>query len=371
MRIASLTNTPLDPALGSGKAVIAWTDGLRRLGHHVDVFGPAEFHEPWPRANRLKIRQDALRLEGRIIDGAYDLVECYGSEFGALTRRLRRRRSRPFLVAHAHGPEFLASAAERQRASPRSGNIVSRIPKAMLNAVLDRADRWAFTMADAFVSGAQVDADHLASRGLLPAARCAAVAPGLDDAYLQADWTRPKEHKFIYLGTWTTRKDPETLMAAAEHILAADPDVEFHILGAWGAERKILQEIPAEMQRRLVIHPKLDETRMVEILSTSKVLLFPSLYEGLGMATTEAMACGCAVVVTPTGFGASIRNGIDGMVCPFGDAEKMAAAVLHLLQHEAERAGMAVRGRERVAEMSWERQVAALESLYLRWLAAA
>ena len=122
------------------------------------------------------------------------------------------------------------------------------------------------------------------------------------------------------------------------------------------------------LRTRVIVHPRLPEVGMVEVLSQAKVLLFPSLYEGFGMATTEAMACGCAVVVTPTGFGASIRDGVDGFVCDFRDAETMRARCLALLDDEQLRQRIASAGRERVKEMTWQRQVHALESIYKHWL---
>ena len=87
MRIASVTNTPLDPSLGSGKTVLSWSEGLRDKGHHVDVFSPDMFYKPLnrQRVRRLKLRWDACSLVTPLRNGNYDLVEFYGGEFGWLT----------------------------------------------------------------------------------------------------------------------------------------------------------------------------------------------------------------------------------------------------------------------------------------------
>lgn len=42
--------------------------------------------------------------------------------------------------------------------------------------------------------------------------------------------------------------------------------------------------------------------KIVELYSTSDIFIFPSVEEGWGLAPLEAMACGCAVVGTQTGF---------------------------------------------------------------------
>ena len=144
--------------------------------------------------------------------------------------------------------------------------------------------------------------------------------------------------------------------------------IEFHLLGASGAREVIVRSFADYLRARVIVHPRLPEAGMVEVLSQAKVLLLPSLYEGFGMATTEAMACGCAVVVTPTGFGSSIRDGVDGFVCDFRDADTMRARCLTLLNDEELRQRMASAGRERVKEMTWQRQVHALESIYKHWV---
>jgi hypothetical protein len=43
----------LDPFTGSGKTVLAYSAGLRALGHHVDVLGPDDY-EPWQSLGKAK-----------------------------------------------------------------------------------------------------------------------------------------------------------------------------------------------------------------------------------------------------------------------------------------------------------------------------
>lgn len=373
MRIASLTNTPLDPSLGSGKTVLAWSEGLRGLGHEVDVLPPDSFHRPWPgaKAKRLKMRMDPLRLIPQLLSGRYELVEFYGAEFGPLISRLARRprSQRPFLVAHTNGLELLADAAQARAAETTEGGTLKRLAGGLLQPWLRRADLRAFSRVDAFAAICQVDVDHVVANKIQPPERCAVVEPGIDDCFLNAVWDRPKVHRLVSLGTWTPRKDPLTLVGVAAGVMEADRNVEFHVLGAGGARMLILNHLPSALHPRTVIHPVLGQAEMADILSQSKVFLFPSLYEGFGMAITEAMACGCAIVATPTGFGASIRNNEDGIVCDFRDVAGMKAAVMRLLQDDAGRHRLAAKGRERVSCLAWPGQVRKLESVYHRWLA--
>ena len=66
------------------------------------------------------------------------------------------------------------------------------------------------------------------------------------------------------------------------------------------------------------------------------------------MALAEAMACGCAPVTTRTGFGATLRDGEEALLCDFTDAGAMERAVLALLRDESLRSNIARRAWERV-----------------------
>ena len=109
---------------------------------------------------------------------------------------------------------------------------------------------------------------------------------------------------------------------------------------------------------------------MVNVLERAKVFLFPSLYEGFGMATAEAMACGCAAVVTPTGFGGSLVNDTEALVRPFQDVDKLSDAARQLLSNRVLRDNIAQAGRKRVSELTWSRQVDRLDAAYRQWTAS-
>lgn len=372
MKIASLTNTPLDRALGSGKTVLAWSEGLRSFGHEVAVFAPESFYRPISggKLRRLKMRLDARMLSSHLLAGNYDLIEFYGAEFGLLIDGLARlpRAHRPLLVAHTNGLELLAAAVPHSVSEPKKHRWLRRMAAAVLNGWLAGVDRKAFARVDTFAAICKADVDHVVRHGIQPADRCAVIEPGIDPAFLAASWDRPKRHWLAMLGSWTSRKDPETTVTVVTWLLRTDPELEFHVLGAGWARDQFRSEFPPEVRERVHVHPRLEQHEMVDVLSQSKVFFFPSLYEGFGMATSEAMACGCAVVVTPTGFGLSIRDGVDGRVCAFREVEGMERCIRDLLADDALRQKMATDGRKRVEGLTWEAQVRRLESVYLGWL---
>ena len=83
---------------------------------------------------------------------------------------------------------------------------------------------------------------------------------------------------------------------------------------------------------------------VIDFLRACDVFIFPSLYEGLGIALIEAMAAGCACVASSAGpIPEVVRDGEDGLLVPPGEPQAIAAAVCRLLDDESlrERLGAA------------------------------
>lgn len=51
-----------------------------------------------------------------------------------------------------------------------------------------------------------------------------------------------------------------------------------------------------------------------EEYNRTQIFLNPTRFEGGGLTTLEAMACGCPVITTPTGYGYDIREVIPNFV---------------------------------------------------------
>ena len=75
-----------------------------------------------------------------------------------------------------------------------------------------------------------------------------------------------------------------------------------------------------------------------DLLRASDVFVFPSRFEGLGLALIEAMALGCVCVAADIGpIGEFVRDGIDGLLVPPGDAAALAEAVARALDDDGQR----------------------------------
>lgn len=294
----------------------------------------------------------------------YDLVECFGGEFGWMTRRLAKSKPRPLIVAHTDGLELLQAHLTARFEGSRS-------IKDKLTAPLHRWLDWsAFQYADGLVAGCEADIRFAQTKGLFKTTNAKSINVGVDLDYLGIPFQSAKEHLVIYFGTWSQRKAPDRIVRVMTQVLARHAECKFEVLGASGAAQEIMGSFDIAFRDRIRVHSKLPACDVASTLLRAKVIFLPSHYEGFGMATSEAMGCSCAAVLTPTGFGADLHDGVDAMVRDFDDESGMVENILTLLTNDAFRGKIARAGWERIQRLSWQNQCQKLAETYTRWLAA-
>ena len=235
--------------------------------------------------------------------------------------------------------------------------------------LLQRAETLAFSRPDGFVTGCELDRRFLVEHRIGNPACMEVIPLGLEPAFLDRPFAAgERENRVAFLGSWIVRKGIAPLVAAVVPLLRERPDLRLDLLGVGESAETVLAAFPAELHPRIIVEPRLSVPEIFARLSRTKVFFLPTEYEGFGLALAEAMACGCAAVTTPTGFGAELRDGEEAILCPFGAVEAMRGALARLLDDDALRSRIAEAGWRRVQDLRWETSVGKLEATYLRWL---
>lgn len=87
---------------------------------------------------------------------------------------------------------------------------------------------------------------------------------------------------------------------------------------------------------------------MPKVYALANIVCLPSYREGLPKALVEAAACGRAIVTTDVpGCNDVVRNGVNGLLVPSRDPDKLAEAILMLIQNPSLRGKMGKIGRQR------------------------
>jgi glycosyltransferase involved in cell wall biosynthesis len=161
----------------------------------------------------------------------------------------------------------------------------------------------------------------------------------------------PGPARFAFLGNLGRRKGVHVLLDAAEQ---ASQPWEVDLAGGVeepGFDRWVAEEVERRglTDRVHLLGPVVGDAK-VDLLASAQGFVLPSLAEGLPMAMLEAMAMSLPVVVSDAGaMPEAVRDGIDGLVVPAGDAAALAAALDRLAARPAEREEMGRSAAERCA----------------------
>jgi alpha-maltose-1-phosphate synthase len=75
----------------------------------------------------------------------------------------------------------------------------------------------------------------------------------------------------------------------------------------------------------------LPQDQLPAVMSSSHVLLLPSLEDGFGMVMAQAMACGCPVISSVNTGGPDLfTDGVEGFIVPIRSPEAIAARLQQL-----------------------------------------
>lgn len=376
MRILALSNCPLDPSLGSGYVILRYAQGLRERGHSVDLLGPDDY-EPlrrWSRGRGTGYRQ-ALGMAAaglrRVLLGSrgrYDVLELWGGEawlaIGLLARLPQRRSRRRLLVCHSNGLE--THCAELLRTARRAGRPA--LPRRWYHLDLSPLVARSFRAADALVTVAEFDRRYALREGYAPSDRILAVDNPLPDDYLGLPVDFQRAPVIGYCGSWIPRKGVELIESALPALLRDHPEWRLTLVGV-GAGFRAEEHFPADVLPRITVIPFAERgTELRDLYQSFAVLVQPSIYESFGLAAAEAMACGAALVATPVGFAAGLRDREEAMLLPETSPNALHKTLEMLLGDEALRRSVARGGYQRVQTLRWDDAVATVEAAYLHWL---
>jgi glycosyltransferase involved in cell wall biosynthesis len=99
-----------------------------------------------------------------------------------------------------------------------------------------------------------------------------------------------------------------------------------------------------------------NESELIKLYNAASIYLCSSVAEGFALPPAEAMACGCAVATTDCGGNRDYaEHEKTALVSDPDDFESLVNNVLRLLTDEELRVKLALAGRDRIAEFTWEK----------------
>ena len=242
-------------------------------------------------------------------------------------------------------PHLFGATAFRE-ASPAAGLYVVTL-EAMIPAVY-RGSR--------FVAISESTRDDLVRRGI-PARDIAVVHCGVDHDAYRTDPARVREdHPVLaFVGRLRRYKGLDWVLRAMPRVLARHPETRLHVIGE-GPHGAALRGAAERLgiAHAVVFEGFLPREEKVRRIQRAWALIQPSPKEGWGLTVVEAGACGTAVVAADSpGLRDSVRDQRTGILVPFDDDDRLAAALLSVIEDPALRERLGAAGVEWAARFTW------------------
>lgn len=188
----------------------------------------------------------------------------------------------------------------------------------------------------------------------------------LPSSTLQKQFDLPDEA--LIIGT-AARLSPEKgindLIRAAPSVVKKYPHVKFLIVGD-GPQRAELEKLTAALNLTAAIRFSGYQENMAAIYNLMHLYVSPSLQEAMPKSILEAAASELPIIATAVGGVAQIvQSGVTGILLPAGEPQRLANAIIDLIQDHCRREQYGRNARELVrAKYSETEAMKKLESLY-------
>lgn len=183
------------------------------------------------------------------------------------------------------------------------------------------------------------------------------ITPGVDLAVFNPKNVEKNQEKTVF---WIGRKERwkgyHDFIEAMGIVYSKNPDLRVVV-----SSQDDIKESSIPIK---VMKPRNDE-HLAELYSSSDVFVSSSWYEGFGLPPLEAMACGAPVVTTDSGgINDFAEHGRNALIVPPRDPNKLAEAILKVLNDEQLAKKLVREGIRTVKKFTWRKTVDKTEKAF-------
>ena len=184
-------------------------------------------------------------------------------------------------------------------------------------------------------------------------------------SFIPQNISKLTEKRVIAVGRYCHEKGYDLLLKAWRIVQNSIADWRLEVYGE--GDRSQYDEMISSLnidRHRCILHGR--SSNIQDEFEKSSLAVCSSKFEGFGLVITEAMSCGLPVVSfdCPWGPRAIIQDGEDGLLVENGNVEKLAEALIMMIQHPEMRSKMAAKAIENVQRFSIEKIAEKWKSLF-------
>jgi len=210
-------------------------------------------------------------------------------------------------------------------------------PRSIRGRLAWRLDRWSLRLADLIVLETATYADYFSTEFGIPADRFVVVRLGADEAiFTRRDRETDDPFRVFFYGKFTPLQGVPVIVRAAALVQQRDPGIRFEIVGSGQLsetvarltvelELKNTEFIPWVAYEELAAHIGNSHVSLGIFGTTEKTL------RGIPVKVYDALAMGRAIITGDTPAAREVLvHEQNGLLCPVGDPEALAAAIIRL-----------------------------------------
>jgi glycosyltransferase involved in cell wall biosynthesis len=159
-----------------------------------------------------------------------------------------------------------------------------------------------------------------------------------------------REIDILFCGNFSNLKGPDRVLDVIERVFNYDKTIRAAFLGKGTLFNMIEAEIKRKKHTNIFLYGHVENTEYY--FKKAKLLLMPSISEGLSTAMLEAMACGCVPIVSNVGaMTEAAHHNVNSMVVEgYNNIDDFTKFSLELLQDNNKRKLLSMNGKKMVLD---------------------
>ncbi|MBD3333591.1 glycosyltransferase [candidate division GN15 bacterium] len=204
-----------------------------------------------------------------------------------------------------------------------------------------RLERWTFVSSYLREQILSIDPRLVSIAETLP-------LPHNEEVFYRDKTVNREPYLVVAVTRYTEQKRVDQLIRAFGQVADMQKEAHLALYGAGPLEDNIAELIEENsLSGSVSMHPPVAQEKLREVYNRASVVVLNSVNEGFGLALSEAMLCGAAVIGTRSGGIVDIiKHEKTGLLIPPDNETALARAIGRLLQNEALRDRLAEAGYE-------------------------
>ena len=362
MKILMVVNHVRGYSSGAALCVEHLGKAIRSIGHHVDFIFKDNIRPALLsiNPNLSAIIDTPLFVIKRIMESEstethYDIVQISSAEGYLYGFSKKLFSKKPKYIYHSHGLENRYWQDYFKVEDASGSKRMSKKFKIWFPYLRLTQERFAIKTADAILVACTQDKNFVISNLRVRPSKVFAIPHGVSKEFFVNNDKKVRDKDLIFVGWWGQRKGIRYLGEAFTQICYRYPKAQLTIVGSKVDDSRVHASFPRGVRENLRIYTSMPQSELIRECRRHKIMIFPTLFEGFGMAFLEGMAAGLAVVASSEGGARDIiRDGENGILVPLRSSKSLAEKVIYLLENEDIREKIAQRAAETARDYTWD-----------------